>query len=194
MRGQGCGNCCPGSGFFCPQSSGAIVTRRPQLRCLVWDYFLCPRAHPVSQHSRPTIRASNGCNVSTSPTAGTWGGRQHHTPRHAIDQFRWWGANIPLRLLARLDIAPFKGAGPETHDGPRSQKTVNSGEEAVFFKLFDEDTAWWRPAPLPEVAGPQARILQRTVEPIIESFVLVPMIEVLAPQTCGTPGGCGLTP
>ena len=32
-------------------------------------------------------------------------------------------------------------AGPETHDAPRSQKTVNSREEAVYFDLYDEDTA-----------------------------------------------------
>ena len=53
----------------------------------------------------------------------------------------------------------------------------------MFFELFDEDIAGWRPAPLPEVAGPQARVLQRTVEPIVESFVPVPMTDVPAPQT-----------
>ena len=34
----------------------------------------------------------------------------------------------------------------------------------------------------PEVAGPQARVLRRKVEPIIESFVPVPMIDVPVPQ------------
>ena len=53
----------------------------------------------------------------------------------------------------------------------------------MYFDLYDEDTAGWRPAPLPEVAGPQALVLRRTVEPIIESFVPVQMIDVIVPQS-----------
>ena len=34
----------------------------------------------------------------------------------------------------------------ETIDALRRQKTANSEVEAVFFELFDEDTAGWRPA------------------------------------------------
>ena len=56
-------------------------------------------------------------------------------------------------------------------NAPRGQKTA-SGREAEFFDVFDEELGGGRPPPLPEVAGPQARVLQRTVEPIIESFVL----------------------
>ena len=53
----------------------------------------------------------------------------------------------------------------------------------MFFELFDEDTAGWRPAPLPEVAGPQARVLQRTVEPIVDAVPLVPLLDDPVPQT-----------
>ena len=88
-----------------------------------------------------------------------------------------------MELAAALHHSSFRGAGLETHDAPRSQKTVNSREEAVFFELYDEDTAGWRPAPLPEVAGPHAQVLQRTVEPIVDAVPLVPLLDDPVPQT-----------
>ena len=71
--------------------------------------------------------------------------------------------------------------GHEKHNAPRGQKTA-SGRETEFFDVFDEELGGGRPPPLPEVAGPQARVLRRTVEPIIESFVPVPMIDAPVPQ------------
>ena len=53
----------------------------------------------------------------------------------------------------------------------------------MFFELFDEDTAGWRPAPLPEVAGPQAQVMQRTVKPIVDAVPLVPLLDDSVPQT-----------
>ena len=88
-----------------------------------------------------------------------------------------------MELAAALHHSSFRGAGPETHDSPLSQKTVNSREDAVFFELFDEDTAGWRPALLPEVAGPQAQVLQCTVEPIVDAVPLVPLLDDPVPQT-----------
>ena len=67
------------------------------------------------------------------------------------------------------------------YNAPRGQKTTR-GREAEFFDVFDEELGGGRPPPLPEVAGPQARVLRRTVEPIIESFVPVPMIDVTVPR------------
>ena len=90
---------------------------------------------------------------------------------------------VRMELAAALHHSSFRGAGPETHDAPRSQKTVNSREEAVFFELYDEDTAGWRPTPLPEVAGPQAQVLQRTVEPIVDAVSLVPLLDDPVPHT-----------
>ena len=58
------------------------------------------------------------------------------------------------------------------YNAPRGQKTA-SGREAEFFDVFDEELGGGRPPPLPEVAGPQARVLRCTVEPIIESLVPV---------------------
>ena len=64
----------------------------------------------------------------------------------------------------------------EKHIAPRGQKTA-SGRGTEFFDVFDEELGGGRPPPLPEVAGPQARVLRRTVEPIIESFdALVPQM------------------
>ena len=57
---------------------------------------------------------------------------------------------VRKELTAALHHSASKSAGPEMHDALRSQKTVNSKEDAVFFELYDEDTAGWRPAPLLE--------------------------------------------
>ena len=70
----------------------------------------------------------------------------------------------------------------EMYNAPRGQKTA-SGRGTEFFDVFDEELGGGRPPPLPEVAGPQARVLRRTVEPIIESFVPVQMIDVPVPQS-----------
>ena len=70
----------------------------------------------------------------------------------------------------------------EMYNAPRGQKTA-SGRGTEFFDVFDEEFGGGRPPPLPEVAGPQARVLRRTVEPIIESFVPVQMIDVPVPQS-----------
>ena len=48
---------------------------------------------------------------------------------------------VRMELAAALHHSAFKSAGPETNDTLRRQKTVNSKEEAVFFELYDEDTA-----------------------------------------------------
>ena len=42
-----------------------------------------------------------------------------------------------------------------------------------------------RPAPLPKIADPQALVLQRTMEPIVETFVPVPILDVPVPQMVG---------
>ena len=53
----------------------------------------------------------------------------------------------------------------------------------MFFELYDEDTAGWRPVPLPEVAGPQAQVLRHTVEPIVDAVPLVLLLHDPVPQT-----------
>ena len=45
-----------------------------------------------------------------------------------------------MELAAALHHFAFKSVGPETNDALRSQKTVNSKKEAVFFELHEEDT------------------------------------------------------
>ena len=68
----------------------------------------------------------------------------------------------------------------EQHNAPQGQKTA-SGREAEFFDVFDEELGVGRPPPLPEVAGPQARVLRHTVEQMIESFVPVPILDLDSP-------------
>ena len=72
---------------------------------------------------------------------------------------------VRMELAAALHHSAYKDAGPETNDALRSQETVNSREGAVFFELYDEDTAGWRPPCLGEPPGPQARVLQCTRRP-----------------------------
>ena len=52
--------------------------------------------------------------------------------------------------------------------------------DTAFFSLFDEEDAVWstRPASLAEPLEPQERVPQRTVEPIVETFVSVPILDV----------------
>ena len=70
----------------------------------------------------------------------------------------------------------------EKHNAPRGQKTA-SGRGTEFFDVFDEELGGGRPPPLPEVAGPQAQVLQRTVESIVDAVPLVPLLDDPVPQT-----------
>ena len=83
----------------------------------------------------------------------------------------------------------------ETHDALRGQNTARTREatyytsktsvagDTAFFSLFDEEDAVWgiRPTGLVEPRGPQERIQRHTAEPMIESFVPVPMLDLDAP-------------
>ena len=69
------------------------------------------------------------------------------------------------RMTVRMGLAAAlhhsRDVGPGKNDGLRAQKTVNSREDAVFFELFDEDTAGVRPtgsgrAPWATGAGSEA--------------------------------------
>ena len=103
LRGQGCGNCCPGSGFFGPQSSGAIVAA-VQSFAVWWYHSLRPRADPLAQHSRFSLRASSGRDVCVSPTAGARLCCQHNTPGHAFHQLRQWVRELHSSLFDRCTL------------------------------------------------------------------------------------------
>ena len=78
------------------------------------------------------------------------------------------------------------------HDALRGQNTARTREatyytsktsvagDTAYFSLFDEEDAVWgtRPASLAEPPEPQERVPQRTVEPIVETFVSVPILDV----------------
>ena len=89
---------------------------------------------------------------------------------------------VRMELAAALHHSSFRGAGPVAHHAPRSQKTVNCREGAVYFELFDEDTAGLRPTGLVEPRGPLEGVLQRIVEQIVDPVPLVPMLHDVMPQ------------
>ena len=89
---------------------------------------------------------------------------------------------VRMGLAAALHHSASKSAKAETNDASRSWKTVNSKEQPVFFELYEEDTAGWRPAPVSEVAGPQERVQRHTSEQIVG---FAPMVQSLLCWTCG---------
>ena len=71
---------------------------------------------------------------------------------------------------------------PEKYDTPRSQMSANSREEAVFFELYDEDTAGLRPTGLIEPLGPQERVPRHTVEQMADVAPRVQILDAPVPQ------------
>ena len=53
----------------------------------------------------------------------------------------------------------------------------------MFFELYDDDTAGWRPALLSEVAGTQKRVLRHFVGRILEFEPVVQILDLSVPQT-----------
>ena len=89
------------------------------------------------------------------------------------------------RMTVRMELAAAlhhsRDVGSGKNDGLRAQKTVNSREDAVFFELYDEDTAGWRPPCLGEPPVPQARVQRHTVEQIIDTALGLPKLDVPVP-------------
>ena len=75
-------------------------------------------------------------------------------------------------------------AGEAAHQAPRRHRTRAAGE-AVFFELFDEDTAGMRPGVLAE-PRPQERVQRHTMEHIVDYVCSAPTVQILdapVPQT-----------
>ena len=85
---------------------------------------------------------------------------------------------VRMELTAALHHSAFKGAGFETHDAPRSQKTVNSKREAELFSLFGEELGGTRPDRLSDVR-PQERVQRHTVEHLTDLVRFAPKVQVL---------------
>ena len=99
-----------------------------------------------------------------------------------------------MALSAAAHHSYVKVAAGAKNDGPRAQKTDRAGEaahraprrqrtraagEAVFFELFDEDTAEMRPEVL-------ARVQRHTMEHIVDFVCFAHMVQILdapVPQT-----------
>ena len=90
------------------------------------------------------------------------------------------------------------------HHSSRGQRKARAGEEEsetkytakfrttpppqpVLFSLYDEEPGGWRPASLAEPPGPQERVPQRTMEPMLETFVPVPCLDVPVLQMVDQP-------
>ena len=105
-----------------------------------------------------------------------------------------------MTLSAAAHHSYDKVAAGEKYDGLRAQKTDRAGEaanqalrrqkseatgDAVFFELFDEDTARVRPGVLAE-PRPQERVQRHTMEHIVDFVCFAPMVQILdapVPQT-----------
>ena len=85
---------------------------------------------------------------------------------------------VAMELAAALHHSRDVGSGK--NDGLRAQKTVNSREDAVFFELFDEDTAGTRPDRLSDVR-PQEQVQRHNVEHIVDSAPAVPSLDAPVP-------------
>ena len=90
LRGHCCGICCPVSGSF----FGRLWRNRG----------LGPNTNPVPQHGRSSFRASQGCHVDVSPSAGPQFGRQHNTPGRSLDQPSWCQRELLCRLFDRRAV------------------------------------------------------------------------------------------
>ena len=90
------------------------------------------------------------------------------------------------------------------HHSSRGQRKARAGEvenetkftakfrttpppQPVLFSLYGEEPGGWRPASLAEPPGPQERVPQRTVEPMLETFVPVPSLDVPVLQMVDQP-------
>ena len=115
----------------------------------------------------------------------------------------WWRheqQSVAMALSAAVHHSFDKVAAGDTYDGLRAQKTDRAGEaankalrrqkskaagDAVFFELFDEDTAKVRPQVLAE-PRPQERVQRHTMEHIVDFVCFAPMVQILdalVPQT-----------
>ena len=68
-------------------------------------------------------------------------------------------------------------AGEAANKAPRRQKS-KAAEEAVFFELFDEDTAGLRPGVLVE-PRPQERVQRHTMEHLVDYVCSAPTVQIL---------------
>ena len=66
---------------------------------------------------------------------------------------------VRMELAAVLHHSASKSAGPETNDASRSQKTVNSREDAELFDLYKEEPGGSRP-PIQQRCGADDRVLR----------------------------------
>ena len=85
---------------------------------------------------------------------------------------------VAMELAAALHHSRDVGSGK--NDGLRAQKTVNSREDAVFFELFDEDTAGTRPDRLSDVR-PQEQVQRHNVGQVVDAVPGLPALDVPVP-------------
>ena len=152
LREHGCGSCCPGSGFFGPQSSVAIVAAVQGFA--VWCGTTACVHVPI--HSRSTagpFGAPNGCNVSVWPAAGA---RLRPPAQHS------WPCVSPVsadRCTLHLDPRnlPFVCVNSNWRVDPQQQSVCSSvlvcssGESVKPRGCFRESTCQRRASCLPSV-------------------------------------------
>ena len=108
----------------------------------------------------------------------------------------WWRheqQSVAMALSAAAHHSIDKVAAGEKYDDLRAQRTDRAGEaanrplrrqkskaagDAVFFELFDEDTAGVRPGVLAE-PRPQERVQRHTMEHTVDFVCFAPMVQIL---------------
>ena len=89
---------------------------------------------------------------------------------------------LSVKMALSADLHHSRGVGPELHEAPRGPKTDRAVEEEVrevndALEGQKRPPPGERPAPLPEVAGPQAAVTVGCVAAETPSLVVAPVAE-----------------
>ena len=107
----------------------------------------------------------------------------------------WRHEPLTLRMALAAALRHSRDVGPVTYNALRSQKTARAqatnhalrsqktsvAGDTEFFSLYEEELGGTRPDRLAGVR-PQVRVLQRTVEQIVDPAPVVPLLHDVEPQ------------
>ena len=118
-----------------------------------------------------------------------WRRRQRRLRMH------WRHEQLTLQMALAAAFHHSRDVGPESYNALRSQRTARAeatnnalrsqrtsvARDTEFFSLYEEELGGTRPDRLAGVR-PQARVLQRTVEQIVDPVPVVPLLHDVEPQ------------
>ena len=127
---------------------------------------------PTTNNQQPTTKTHHAPHTTFFPPPFSLHPSTTHTTHNNNNNTT---TTVRMELAAAPFRSSYKSAGPETHDALRSQKTVNSREDAVCFELFDEYTAGVRPYRLYEVSA-RHKVQRHTVDQIFYVVFWLPTL------------------